>query len=84
VQLRTELDFELSYELVDTPERAEAIQFGGSPTVLVDDVDPFARGEPGGGLSCRIYQTPNGPAGSPSIAQLRQAISAKPGASETE
>ncbi len=61
-------------ELVATPEMAEAIAFHGSPTILLDGVDPFA--DPGApvGLSCRIYQTPEGPAGSPTVEQITAAL----------
>lgn len=29
-------------QLVDTPKEAERVSFRGSPTILVDGVDPFA------------------------------------------
>jgi len=61
--------------LVETAEEAEQVGFRGSPTVLVDGVDPFA--DPGAavGLMCRIYETPHGPAGSPTLTQLRAVLS---------
>lgn len=53
---------------------AERCGFGGSPTVLIDGRDAFAGpGRPG--LTCRMYQTPEGPAGLPTVGQLRQALS---------
>lgn len=69
-------DFDLTIErrIVDTPEAAEQWQFRGSPTVLVEGRDPFALGDEPVGLSCRIYQTPDGPAGSPTTAQLREVL----------
>ncbi|MER6076038.1 hypothetical protein ABT187_46330 [Streptomyces sp. NPDC001817] len=53
---------------------AEQSAFTGSPTILIDGRDPFA--EPGTtlSLSCRIYRTPQGPAGAPGLDQLRQAL----------
>lgn len=60
--------------IVDTPEEAEAAQFRGSPTILIDGVDPFATGEEPFGLACRLYQTPEGPAGCPSIEQIEAII----------
>lgn len=60
--------------LVRTTEEAAEIGFLGSPSVLVDGRDPFARGDEPVGLSCRIYQTPDGLAGSPSFAQLAAAL----------
>lgn len=66
----------MKYQAVDTPE--EAIQFGflGSPSFMVDGRDLFA--DPGApiGLSCRVYQTTAGLAGSPTISELRSAITA--------
>ena len=50
--------------------------FGGSPTILVDGRDPFPRTGPVEGLSCRLYRTPDGPAGSPTLDQLRAALAA--------
>lgn len=58
---------------VDTPEEAEQLRFRGSPTILLDGRDPFAEDEPYG-LACRIYQTPDGPAGSPTLDQLEQVV----------
>ena len=61
---------------VETVEAAEAWRFHGSPSVLIDDADPFA--EPGApvGLSCRLYRTPDGVQGAPSVAQLIQVLTA--------
>jgi hypothetical protein len=50
--------------------------FGGSPTILVDGHDPFPRAEPSQGLTCRLYTTPDGAAGSPTLDQLRTALAA--------
>ncbi len=69
------LDFQLELELVDTVERAEDIGFRGSPTLLVDGIDHFADPEAPVGLSCRVYRTDRGFAGSPSRNQLRAHLS---------
>lgn len=69
-----ERSLEVVHRLVSTPEEAEATQFRGSPTILVDGRDPFATGDEPVGLSCRIYQTPDGPAGSPTTAQLEEIL----------
>ena len=66
----------VSRRIVDTPEEAEAAQFRGSPTILIDGVDPFATRQEAFGLACRLYQTPEGPAGSPTIEQIEAAINA--------
>lgn len=72
--LADELDLTITLEKVDTPEAAEARSFRGSPTILVDSRDVFATGDEPVGLACRIYQTPDGPAGSPTVEQLREVL----------
>ncbi|MEM1333058.1 MAG: hypothetical protein AAGG08_06320 [Actinomycetota bacterium] len=59
---------------MDTDADAEATHFHGSPSIIVNGVDPFADAAAPVGLSCRMYQTPHGPAGSPTLEQLRNAI----------
>ena len=60
---------------VTTPEQAEQLGFRGSPTVLVDGRDPVA--EPGAptGRACRMFRTPDGLAGAPTVEQLVAALS---------
>ena len=68
-------DIRVDLELVETLEDAERFQFIGSPTILVDGEDPFAGDAAGGyGLSCRVYSTPEGLAGSPTTEQLREVL----------
>ena len=71
-----DVDATLRYQLIDTIEAAEHHRFRGSPTVLIDGVDPFADLDAPVGLSCRIYQTEQGFVGSPTRHQLEQAIAA--------
>ncbi len=72
--LADELGLEIGYEKVETPEAAQARRFRGSPTVLVDGRDPFAGDDDPVGLSCRVYATPDGLAGSPTVDQLREVL----------
>lgn len=67
-------DIEVEHVLVSTPEDAERWQFHGSPTVLVDGQDPFAHLGAPVGLTCRVYHTATGLAGSPSLDQLVAAL----------
>lgn len=67
-------DATISHQDVETPEDAARLGFHGSPTVLIDGVDPFAEEHAPVGLACRVYQTPDGPAGSPTVEQLRAAL----------
>jgi hypothetical protein len=69
----------VSRHLVDTLEEAERVGFHGSPSILVDGVDVFAEPDAGVGLSCRVYRTPDGPAGAPTIEQLRAALAGQDG-----
>lgn len=55
---------------------ASAPAFGGSPTILVDGVDPFAdQVADSVGLSCRVYRTDAGLSGAPSVDALRRVLS---------
>ncbi len=64
----------ITRQIVDTPEEAERTRFRGSPSILIDGIDPFSDPDDPVGLSCRVYQTPAGPAGSPTLTQLRNAM----------
>ncbi len=72
-ELAVELDLTFTREQVETPAAAERWGFRGSPTILVYGEDVLAAGDEPVGLLCRIYQTPEGPAGSPTVDQLRAA-----------
>jgi hypothetical protein len=69
-----ECGFDVDRRIVDTPDAAEQMRFRGSPTILVDGLDPFASGDEPVGLSCRVYDTPDGPAGAPTVEQLRDVL----------
>lgn len=72
--LGSERGFEVEHRRVIATEEAEQAGFRGSPTILVDGRDPFARdGEPTG-VACRLYRTPQGLAGSPTEDQLRSVL----------
>lgn len=60
--------------VVDTPGEAERRRFAGSPTFLVNGIDPFI--QPGSpiGLSCRFYPTTDGLRGVPGIHALIAAL----------
>ena len=68
-----------SVELVEVTGEAEAarLRMTGSPTILLDGVDPFAAAGAVPGLSCRIYRGPDGAAdGAPNVQDLTAALSA--------
>ena len=58
-------------------EEADRVGFRGSPSVLIDGTDPFSDPDAPVGLSCRVYSTPDGLAGSPTLEQLRTALSVR-------
>jgi len=62
------------YELVTTIDEAREWHFCGSPTILVNGVDPFATAHDEPALACRVYASDQGRGGSPSVAQLTHAV----------
>lgn len=56
---------------MDTPTEAEHVGFFGSPNILVD---VFADADAEVGLSCRMYLTPEGYEGAPTLDQLRAVL----------
>lgn len=69
-------DVTVTRRRVETSKDAEAIGFRGSPSILVDGTDLFPDPSAPVGLACRIYVTPDGFAGVPTLDQLRAAIPA--------
>lgn len=63
-------------EVADEREAAEA-GMHGSPTLLIDGVDPFAQPGQAPSVSCRLYRDADGHlAGVPPVEALRQALAA--------
>ncbi|MFD6888778.1 alkylmercury lyase family protein [Streptomyces sp. NPDC059957] len=65
-------------ELIEVRDEADAARWGmaGSPTVLLDGVDPFAAADAPASVSCRLYRDTGGRAeGAPTVQALRQALS---------
>jgi hypothetical protein len=65
----------LQYRDLARAEEAEFANFSGSPTILIDGRDPFASDSPPIGYACRVYRTPTGPEGAPSVEQLLSVLS---------
>lgn len=68
-------DISVERRKVATPSQAEEVGFTGSPTIRIDDRDPFARGDEQIGLACRLYATPDGLGGSPTVEQFIEVLS---------
>jgi hypothetical protein len=71
-------DLPVATRVIETDADAAAFGMAGSPTLLIDGVDPFTTpGQCECGVSCRLYRDQDGrivPA--PSVEQLRAAITA--------
>jgi hypothetical protein len=69
-------DIRVTSQLVVCEADAERLGMTGSPTLLADGADPFARPGQQPSISCRLYLDERGrPAPAPSPAQLRDALS---------
>lgn len=68
--------FGVDLRQVGSHEQAVAEQFRGSPSFRIDGVDPFAEDGAAFGVACRVYRTPEGLAGSPTVAQLVEVLGA--------
>lgn len=64
----------VEYVEVTTMEEAARWGFRGSPTLLVDGEDPWSGGGEPVALACRVYSTPGGIEGSPSLADITAAL----------
>jgi hypothetical protein len=67
-------DTPVTTQAVETQEEALALGLTGSPTILLDGHDPFGDPSAVASLSCRLYPTPDGLAGSPTIEQLLEVL----------
>ena len=68
----------LQYQLIESPEMAARVGFHGSPTLLIDGVDPFVTGDEPVGMTCRVFRTEDGVQGAPTEAQLRRIFGLEP------
>ena len=68
-------DVEVGYRLLRTPADAAVTAFAGSPTITVNGVDLFPSDGRTSDLACRVYLTPTGLAGIPTVEQLAEALS---------
>lgn len=68
-------DLPIGYRLLRTPAEAAPTAFAGSPTITVDGLDLFPSDGRTSDLACRVYLTPTGLAGLPTVDQLVKALS---------
>ena len=68
-------DIRVTRQVVTTEDEARRLGMTGSPTILADGTDPFARPGLQPSLSCRLYPDEHGRLGSaPTAAQLGQVL----------
>ncbi len=60
--------------IIASQDQAQQRGFVGSPTILLNGSDPFARPDAPAALSCRLYSTPDGLRGVPALQALREAL----------
>ncbi|MFJ6270960.1 thioredoxin family protein [Pseudarthrobacter oxydans] len=59
---------------IRSPADTAGTGFAGSPTITADGADIFPDGAPSNDLACRIYPTPEGHAGVPTVYQVMEAL----------
>lgn len=64
----------LKTALVSSVDQAEELGFVGSPTLLIDGVDPFADQPSRVGLACRIYGSGKNRSGVPPKAEMEAVL----------
>ena len=67
-------DLPVHTRLLESASDIAGTGFAGSPTITVNGADIFPAGAPAGALACRIYATPGGLAGLPTLDQLTEAL----------
>lgn len=67
---------QLRIGVIDSAAEAVRRGFAGSPTILVDGVDPFAEPGQAAGLACRIYRGAAGAGPVPDRQALRRILQA--------
>mgnify|MGYP001374622125 FL=1 len=72
-----ELNIETSIEIIKVldDEDASRLKFLGSPSFLVDGRDLWHEERESYSLSCRVYSTPAGIRGVPTVAMLKEKLS---------
>jgi hypothetical protein len=74
-------DARVTSQVVQDEAQTARLGMRGSPTLLVNGIDPFAAPGSPASLSCRIYRDESGPSqGAPSVAALRRAVRQAAGA----
>ncbi len=65
---------QVTLRAVETDEEARALRVPGSPTIRVNGNDLFPAAAETDCLACRVYPTPDGLSGAPTVDQLIRAL----------
>lgn len=68
------IEAEIRLTCVTDNDHAAAVKFLGSPSFRVNGVDLWPEERKRYNLSCRVYATPQGMKGAPTVAMLREAL----------
>lgn len=68
------VDMHPRFVLIRTREEAAAVPFAGSPTILIDGIDPYADATPTTELACRVYRDGRHMVGLPTRESLRRVL----------
>ncbi|WAH98146.1 thioredoxin family protein [Arthrobacter sp. MMS18-M83] len=60
--------------LMESSEDTIGTAFAGSPTITIDGTDIFPDGAAANDLTCRLYRTPRGLVGVPTVDQIKEAL----------
>ena len=69
------LDVQINLVKIENAEEAQNQHFLGSPSIQVENVDLWPEKREGYFLGCRVYQTPIGLKGWPTVEMIRQKLS---------
>lgn len=67
----------VTMRLMESPKDTVGTAFAGSPTITFNGTDIFPGRAPVQDLACRLYSTPRGLAGVPSIDQIKDALTGR-------
>jgi len=62
--------------VIASQEQAQERGFVGSPTILINGVDPFSAAGQSPAYACRVYATPDGLSGVPPVDEVISALAA--------
>jgi hypothetical protein len=72
--MEEQLDYPINPIRIETDQEAAAIKFLGSPSFQIDGKDFWPENRSTYSMSCRVYKTPGGLKGWPTVEMLRQKL----------